>query len=100
MPTPRVVQPGHPHRHNRGDRMEQKYAATYRFPGSKAVVHVVAPAPMTEEELSRRKLEFDRACWRLWESLSVDARLKMNLGVDLTKLLQSRLQELRKGELA
>ena len=97
MLSSRAVHVDQPHRHSsRGDRVEPKYAATYKF--GKTTVHVVAPPPMTEEELARRKREFDRACLAAWNSLPVDTRLKLNLGVDLTKLLQRRLQTLLKAE--
>ena len=75
--------------------MEQ-YAATYKF--GKATVHVVAPPPMTEEEKDKRLNEFHQAAWNIWNSLPVETRLKMNLGVDLTKLLQRRLQTLLQAE--
>lgn len=73
--------------------MELKYAATYRFTGSKTVVHVVAPPAMTEAERNKLIYEFHLAAWAAWNMLSVEERLKINLGVDLTKILQQRLLE-------
>lgn len=55
---------------------ERKYDATYRF--GKTVVHVVAPPPMSEEELERRIAEYHRAGWAAWNSLSVEERLRIN----------------------
>lgn len=94
-----VVHKNQPHIFNRGDGMERKYDATYRFPGSKAVVHVVAPPPMSKEEFEKRLREFHRAGWAAWNSIPVDKRLKINLGIDLTKILQKRLQALILGQL-
>lgn len=55
-----------------------QYAATYRFPGRKGVVHVVAPPPMTEAEKERIVCAYYEACWAAWNSLSVEERLKIN----------------------
>ena len=97
MQSFRAVHIDQPHRHSsRGDHVEPKYAATYKF--GKTTVHVVAPPPMTEEEKEKRLHEFHQAAWAAWNSLPVDTRLKLNLGVDLTKLLQRRLQTLLKAE--
>lgn len=74
--------------------MERKYDATYRFPGSKAVVHVIAPPPMSEEEKEKKIRAFYKAAWAAWNSLPEEERLKINLGVDLTKILQRRLHML------
>lgn len=78
--------------------MEFKYDATYRFQGSKAVVHVVAPPPMTDEVKEKVLSEFHMAAWAAWNSFPVDQRLKINLGVDMTKILQRILQMLLKAE--
>ncbi len=72
--------------------MEAKYAATYRFPGSKTTVHIVAPLPMTDNEKEKRHREFHLTGLAAWNSLSDEERLKINLGVELTKILQRRLQ--------
>lgn len=56
--------------------MERKYDATYKF--RKAVVHVVAPAAMTEEEKQKRICEFHHAAWEAWNSLSEQKRLEIN----------------------
>lgn len=97
MPRFRAVHINHQHINGtRGDHVEPKYAATYKF--GKTTVHIVAPPPIPEEELERRKRQFDRACLKAWNSLPVEERLKLNLGVDLTKLLQRRLQALLKAE--
>lgn len=58
--------------------MEQEYAATYRFPDSKAVVHVVAPLPLTEEEKENVLREFHLAGWAAWNSLSPEERRQIN----------------------
>lgn len=75
--------------------MESKYAATYRFPGSRSVVHVVAPLPLTEECKDRILRGFYRTAWAAWSTLTVEQRLKINLRVDLTKTLQRRLKSLK-----
>jgi hypothetical protein len=74
--------------------VEPNYAVTYHFCGSKAVVYVVAPPLMTEAEKQQRLREFYLAAWAAWNSLPVEERVKFNLGVDLTKILQQRLQKL------
>lgn len=56
--------------------MENKYDATY-YPGE-GIVHIVAPEPMSDEELEWRKKEFYEACWMAWNSLSTDAKLRVN----------------------
>lgn len=76
MQTSRAVHIGHPHRHIRGDRVDTKYAATYKF--GKSTVHVVAPPPMTEEEKEKILREYDRAFWAAWNSLTVEERLRIN----------------------
>lgn len=64
--------------------MEQQYDVTYCSKNGKSVVHVVAPPPMTAEELEKRIREFHYAGWKAWNSLSVDKRLMLNGGtVDL-----------------
>lgn len=73
--------------------MKPEYAAAYKF--GKTTVYVVAPPPMTEEEKEKRLHEFHRAGWAAWNSLPIEERRKINLGVDLTKILQLRLQALR-----
>ncbi|MDF2570521.1 MAG: hypothetical protein K0R55_2125 [Sporomusa sp.] len=74
--------------------MEPNYAATYRFQGSKTVVHIVAPPPVTEEERDIILRGFHLAAWAAWNSLTDEERSKLNLGVDLTKVLQWRLHRL------
>jgi hypothetical protein len=69
--------------------MEPKYAATYMF--GKTTVHVVAPPPMSEEKRELVIRELHIAAWAAWNALPVNERLKLNLGVDLTKILQRRL---------
>lgn len=58
--------------------MEQKYDATYRFPGSKTVVHVVAPPPMMEQEKEQILQNYDRAFWAAWNSIPVQKRKQIN----------------------
>lgn len=76
--------------------MEKKYAATYKF--GKTTVNIVAPPPMSEAEKEKVLREIHFAAWTAWNSLSVEERLKINLGVDLTKLLQRRLLLLVKAD--
>ncbi len=78
MQNSRAVHMNHSHINSRGDCMERKYDATYRFPGSKGVVHVVAPPPMTEEEVNNVLREYDKAFWAAWKSLSTEQKLKIN----------------------
>lgn len=87
------------HMINRGDHMERKYDATYRFPGSEAVVHVVAPPAMTYEAKGKIIREFHMTAWAAWNSLPIEKRLKINLGVNITKILQRRLQVLIRSQI-
>ncbi|QDR80200.1 hypothetical protein SPTER_15180 [Sporomusa termitida] len=90
MAVTRAVPGNRRHIHSaRGDRMEPKYAATYKF--GKSTVHVVAPPPMSEEQKELVLVNLHKAAWTAWNSLPVEERLKINLGVDLTKILQRRL---------
>ena len=98
MPSSRAVHTKNPHINSRGDGVERKYDATYRFPGSKTVVHVVAPLPMSEAEKEKVLHKFHLAAWAVWKSLPVEEQIKINLGVDLTKILQRRLHMLAKAE--
>jgi len=41
-------------------------------------VHIVAPAPMSEEEKERRVKAFHLAGWSAWNSLPADERLRIN----------------------
>lgn len=59
-----------------------KYAATYRLPNRKAVVHVVAPPPMTAEQKEAVLYQFHQAGWEIWNSLSVEERLRINAECD------------------
>lgn len=94
MAVTRAVPGDHRHIHSaRGDRMEPKYAATYKF--GKTTVHVVAPPPMSEEQKELVLDNFHKTAWAIWNSLPVETRLKLNLGVDLTKILQRRLSLLK-----
>lgn len=73
----RVVQQDPPHKIYRGDPiMGQQYDATYKF--NNATVHVVAPSPMSEEELQRRIADMHRTGWAIWNSFSVEQRLRIN----------------------
>jgi hypothetical protein len=56
--------------------MDWKYDVTYHF--RKAVVHVVAPAMMTEIEKQKRVCEFHHAAWEAWNSLPEQKRLEIN----------------------
>jgi hypothetical protein len=56
--------------------MEREYDVTYKF--RKAVVHVVAPAAMTEKERLNRVCEFHHAAWEAWNSLPEQKRLEIN----------------------
>lgn len=98
MAVTRAVHIDHWHIDRRGDFVETKYAATYRFSGSKTVVHVVAPPPMTEEEKELVIRDFHLAAWAAWNSIPTKERIKINLSVDLTKVLQRRLCALIKAE--
>lgn len=76
MPSSRAVHINHQHIDNRGDGVEQKYAATYKF--GKTTVHIVAPPPMSEEAKEEILREYDRAFWAAWNSLPVEERLRIN----------------------
>ncbi len=76
--------------------MGKKYAVTYKL--GETTVHIVAPPPMKEEEKEIILRQFHFAAWTAWNSLPVDERLKLNLGVDLTAILQHRLTTLFKAE--
>jgi hypothetical protein len=54
--------------------MEKKYDATYKL--GEAIVHVVAPAPMTKEEEDRILKEFHQAGFEIWKSLSMEEKSK------------------------
>ncbi|WP_378953844.1 hypothetical protein [Pelosinus sp. sgz500959] len=58
--------------------MEPKYNATYYSKTGKSVVHVVAPALVTTEELEKQIREFHYAGWKAWNSLSLEECLRMN----------------------
>lgn len=58
--------------------MEEKYDATYHSKAGDSIVHVVAPGPMSEEELEKRIREFHHAGWKAWNSLSIQKRLLLN----------------------
>ena len=58
--------------------MEQKYAATYHSKTGKAVIHIVAPPPMTEEQRQAILSDYYRAGWAIWNSLSVEEQLRIN----------------------
>lgn len=67
---------------NRGDRMEKKYDATYYSKTGKAVIHVIAPPPMTEEAKEKILREFYRHAWNAWNLLPVEERLRINAEYD------------------
>lgn len=56
--------------------MDKKYDATYKL--GNTTVHIVAPAPMSEEEKEKRVQEFYLAGWSAWNSLPVEERLRIN----------------------
>lgn len=56
----------------------KEYAATYRFKGSKAVVHVVAPPPMSEAEKEKILKGVYAAFWACWDSIPVEEQLRIN----------------------
>ncbi|MDD4601309.1 hypothetical protein SDC9_08917 [bioreactor metagenome] len=58
--------------------MDRSYDATYYSKIGKAVVHVVAPSPMSSDEFEKRLREFHHTAWVVWNSLSVEERLKLN----------------------
>ncbi|WP_371371444.1 hypothetical protein [Sporomusa aerivorans] len=49
----------------------------------------------TEEQKAEIHKRLTIAAWVAWNLLSVEERQKMNLGVDLTKILQKRLFALK-----
>lgn len=55
-----------------------KYAATYRSRKGKAIIHIVAPPPMSGEQKARLLADFYAAAWAGWNALSVDERQKIN----------------------
>lgn len=56
--------------------MAGKYAATYRF--GKTTVYVVAPPPMTQEQINAVLAELHRANWDIWNSLSTEEQIRIN----------------------
>lgn len=76
MPSLRAVHMDRPHTINRGDSMEQKYAATYY--SGKVVINIVAPPPMSEEKIQKILAEFYKYAWTAWNDLSVEERLRIN----------------------
>lgn len=44
---------------------DKEYAATYRF--GRTVVHIVAPPPMTEEEVKKKLEEIAEIATMIWE---------------------------------
>lgn len=58
--------------------MEQKDDIAYPSKNGKSVVHIVAPSPMTAEELEKRIKEFHYVGWKAWDSLSMEKRLILN----------------------
>jgi dTDP-4-amino-4,6-dideoxygalactose transaminase len=72
----RVVQPEPLHRHGvRGDASVKKkteYAATYHF--GNTVVHIVAPPPMSEEQVNKILKEHHRIGWSILEELEEKKR--------------------------
>jgi hypothetical protein len=57
---------------------EQKYDATYYSKRGKAVVHVIAPKGVSEEENQRRIQELRKIEWEVWNSFPVEKRLAIN----------------------
>ncbi|WP_201259773.1 hypothetical protein [Tissierella sp. P1] len=55
--------------------MKKKYDATYKL--GDAIVHVVAPPPMTEEENERILSEFHQAGYEIWKNLSAEEKLRL-----------------------
>ncbi|MDK2824539.1 MAG: hypothetical protein PWP71_2457 [Clostridia bacterium] len=78
MATNRVVQDQSPHKHIMGDCMDnkKKYDATYKI--GNTTVHVVAPPPMTKEEIDKVLKEFHQAGWNIWNSLTPEEQMKIN----------------------
>lgn len=61
------------------------------LPGRKGETYI---AFRTEEQKAEIHRRLTIAAWAAWNSLPVEERQKMNLGVDLTKILQKRLLSL------
>ena len=60
--------------------MTKEYAVTYKF--GKTTVHVVAPPPMTEEEIEEVLRDFHLAGWTAWKTLSRKEQLALNAEAD------------------
>lgn len=76
MTVVRAVHVNKNHTINRGDCMEPKYAEMYCY--GKAIIHVVAPSPMTQKELDKRIRDFYSAAWDMWNSLSIEDQIQLN----------------------
>jgi hypothetical protein len=73
----RVVHHQSPHRHSsRGDGMEKKIAATYKY--GKTTVHIIEPDPISEEKKEQVLNELHYAGWSIWNSLSPEAQKEIN----------------------
>lgn len=56
----------------------EAYAATYHSKTGKAVVHVVAPPPMSEAQKATVLQEFYKHAWAAWNLMPVEQRLRIN----------------------
>jgi len=53
-----------------------QYDATYRL--GNTTVHIVAPPPMTEQQIENILAGYDRIFWCWWESLTAKDQMRIN----------------------
>lgn len=79
MPNSMVVPKQSSHKHkSRGGCMDENIKPAKVIKSGNTTIEIYAPPPMSEEEKERRIEEFHHAAWAIWNSLTIEEKLKIN----------------------